>query len=71
LKTSLADESVFDKIDAPLLLFGLVYREVFRAIEKEPDDGKEVPIYLQHSKFGIAELKKMEKVLKGVHIPSN
>ena len=57
------------KIDGPLLLFGLLYREVSRAIEAEPDDPttNDAP-HLINSPFGIKELTEMEKLVNDVQI---
>lgn len=71
LKKDLADPSVLAaKIDAPLLLLGLMYQEVARAMEIEPDAPSKAPDHVVHSPFGVKELKKMETLLKGVHMPS-
>ena len=71
LKNDLGDPSVLGEgIDAPLLLFGLVYREISRSMEIEPDAQTKAPNHLVNSPFGIKELKKIEGVLKGVHLPS-
>jgi hypothetical protein len=71
LKKDLADSSFLSgKIDAPLLLLGLMYQEVSRAIEVEPDTPTKAPDHLVHSPFGVKELKKMETLLKGVQMPS-
>jgi hypothetical protein len=72
LKKDLADSSFLSgKIDAPLLLLGLMYQEVSRAIEVEPDAPTKAPDHLVHSPFGVKELKRMENLLKAVHIPSH
>lgn len=72
LKKALADSSFLSgKIDAPLLLLGLMYQEVSRAIEVEPDTPTKAPDHLVHSPFGVKELKRMESLLKTVHIPSD
>lgn len=49
------------RIDAPLLLLGLMYREACRALEIEPGDTK-VPVHLAESDFGVKELQKIESV---------
>lgn len=57
------------KIDGPLLLFGLLYREVSRSIEAEPDDPTtNVPSHLINSPFGIKQLTEMEKLVNDVQI---
>jgi hypothetical protein len=72
LKKDLADSSFLSgKIDAPLLLLGLMYQEVSRAIEVEPDTPTKAPDHLVHSPFGVKELKRIESLLKTVHIPSD
>ena len=45
-------------IDAPLLLLGLMYREVSRAMEIEPEATSNVPIHLQESPFGIKDCNR-------------
>jgi hypothetical protein len=59
------------KIDAPLLLLGLMYREVSRAMEIEPGAETKAPLHLVGSPFGIKEVKKIENLLKNIRIPSN
>ena len=59
------------KIDAPLLLLGLMYREVSRAMEIEPGAETAAPLHLIDSPFGIKEVKKIENLLKNIRIPSN
>ena len=49
------------KIDAPLLLLGLMYQEAAYAMEIEPGDTK-VPVHLAGSPFGIKELNKIESI---------
>ena len=49
------------RIDAPLLLLGLMYRETCRAMEIEPGDTK-APVHLAKSRFGIKELNKIESI---------
>jgi hypothetical protein len=57
------------KIDAPLLLFGLMFREVSRAMEIEEGTDPKVPIHLRNSPFGIKELNAMENLLDDVVVP--
>ena len=72
LKNNFGDSSIFNgKIDAPLLLLGLMYHEVSRAMEIEPGAQTKAPDHLVNSPFGIKEVKKIESLLKGVHLPSN
>jgi hypothetical protein len=71
LKKDLQNPSVLgERIDSPLLLLGLVYREISRAMEVEPDAPNEAPVHLIHSPFGIKEMKKIESMLKGIRLPS-
>jgi len=58
------------RIDAPLLLLGLIYQEISRAMEVEPDAPTKAPDHLVNSKFGIKEMKKIEGLLKSIHFPS-
>ena len=66
----LCDPSVLEggKVDAPLLLSGLMYREICRAMEMEPDAPTGAPKSLINSPFGIKELKEIEAVLDNVVI---
>jgi hypothetical protein len=73
LKKDLGDSSFSSgQIDAPLLLLGLIYQEVSRAMEIEPDSDAptKAPNHLVHSSFGIKEVKKIESLLKSVRLPS-
>jgi len=72
LEKDLLNSSVLEdgKIDAPLLLLGLIYREVTRAMEMEPDAPTKAPVHLVNSPFGIKEVKKLERLIKSVVIPS-
>jgi hypothetical protein len=56
-------------IDAPLLLFGLTFREVSRAIEYEP--GASGPSYLEGSCLGIKDFDDLVKLLDEVSVPSS
>lgn len=49
------------RINAPLLLLGLMYREASCAVEVEPGDTK-VPVHLAESPLGIKELNKIERI---------
>jgi hypothetical protein len=71
-KTALGDSSVFEtgKIDSPLLLLGLIYREVSRSMEVEPGATTDLPDQLANSPFGIRELNKVEKVINDIRLPS-
>jgi hypothetical protein len=71
LKNDLGNLDVMGgSIDAPLLYLGLMYREVSRAMEVEPDAPTNVPESLVNSPFGIKEVKKIETLLKSVNLPS-
>ena len=68
MKDSLCDPSVLEgrKVDTPLLLSGLMYREICHAMEMEPDAPMGAPEILINSPFGIKELKEIEAVLDNV-----
>ena len=70
MKDSLCDPSVLEggKVDTPLLLSGLMYREVCCAMEMEPDAPTGAPKGLINSPFGIKKLKEIEGVLDNVVI---
>ena len=72
LKNTLGDPSILEggKIDAPLLFLGLVYREVSRSMEVEPGEPSIYPPQLKGSPFGYPEVKRIEKLLDGIHLPS-
>jgi hypothetical protein len=72
LENTLGDSSVIKdgKIDPPLLLLGLMYREVSRAMEVEPGAGNMLPIHLVNSAFGIKELQRIEGLIQSVQLPS-
>jgi hypothetical protein len=67
VKKEMTDLSRLDpaNVDAPLLLLGLLYREVCRAMEVEPGD-ETAPDHLINSPLGIKELDQIEKVLNGI-----
>jgi hypothetical protein len=73
LKNELGDSSILNglRIDAPLLLLGLIYREVCRAMEIEPGGDTEAPDQLVNSPFGIVEMSKIETLLSEVCLPSS
>ena len=56
------------KIDGPLLLLGLLYREVRRVIEAEPGDDSGVPSHIFNSPLGVKELDEIEGFLEDVSI---
>ncbi len=55
-------------IDAPLLLLGLLFREVSRALEVEPGEPSKYPEQLVDSPLGIREMTKLEEVINAVTI---
>lgn len=65
------DGSVFKglTIDAPLLLVGLSFREVSRAIEVEEGEPSKLPKHLVQSSLGIKEMRKIEEMLEGISLP--
>jgi hypothetical protein len=69
-KNAMEDSAIFEsgKIDSPLLLLGLMFREVFRAIEAEAPF--KAPMELVNSPFGIQEIKRIESLIEGVSLPS-
>jgi hypothetical protein len=50
------------RIDAPLLLLGLMYWEASHAMEVEPGTATDVPVHLSESPFGVKELNKIESM---------
>jgi hypothetical protein len=68
----LGDLSTFEdgKMDAPLLLVGLMYREVCRAMEMEPGEDNKSPAQLKNSPFGIQQMQKIERVIEAIILPS-
>jgi hypothetical protein len=54
------------KIDSPLLLLGLIYREVSRVMELEPGNPTNLPGHLIDSPFGINEVDKIRNFLNDV-----
>ena len=73
LKKVLSKSSDLDdgQIDAHLLLLGLMYREVSRAIEIEPGAPTTAPDYLINSSFGIKELNRLETLINSVQLPAS
>jgi hypothetical protein len=64
----LRDHSILEggKVDAPLLLLGLMYREVSRAIEIEPEAPTMAPPHLVNSPFGVKEANQIETLINAV-----
>ena len=56
------------KIDGPLLLLGLLYREVRHVIEAEPGDDSGVPSHIFNFPLGVKELDEIEGFLDEVSI---
>jgi hypothetical protein len=69
-KASFNEPSVFEdgKIDSPLLLLGLMYREVSRAMEIEPGDSTKHPTHLINSPFGIKEVNEITTLINRVAV---
>lgn len=59
-----------EKVDAPLLLLGLVYREVCRSMEIEPGAPTDSPNHLVDSSFGVRELRQIDKLVNDIRLPS-
>ena len=58
------------RIDAPLLLLGLMYREASRAMEVEPGAESDVPVHLSESAFGVKELGQIESMIGKLRLQS-
>lgn len=73
LKDAFGNSSVFEtgKVDAPLLLLGLLFREVSRALEIEPGEPTQHPQHLVDSPLGIQEMNELEEMINAIHIPSD
>jgi hypothetical protein len=57
------EETEAGNVDAPLLLLGLLYREVSRVIEVEPGEETTAPAQLVNSPFGKKQLDEIKKLL--------
>jgi hypothetical protein len=70
-KNAFKDVSVLQagKIDGSLLLLGLAYREVSRAMEIEPGGTTTAPDHLVNSPFGIKQMEKIEKLINSIILP--
>ena len=68
----LSDESLMEsgKVDAPLLLLGLIYREVSCCMEVEPGENMTAPSHLVDSPLGINKLNEIEDFINGFVVPS-
>jgi hypothetical protein len=73
LKKAFSKSSDLDEgdVDAPLLLMGLMYREVCRAVEVEEGAPTNAPDYLANSSFGIRELNRIESLINNIKLPSH
>lgn len=73
LKKALSKSIDLDKgeIDSHLLFLGLMYREISRVIEAEPDVPTKAPDHLVNSKFTIKELNRIETLINGLTLPSS
>jgi len=69
-KKAFVDDSVSESgnIDGPLLLVGLMFREVGRAVEAEADGGS--PEYVINSPLGVDQLRKLENLINSVVVSS-
>lgn len=59
------------KVDAPLLLLGLTYREVSRCLEAELDAPTKAPDYLVNSDLGVKEVEKIERLMNSLDLDSD
>ena len=59
------------RIDAPLLLLGLMYWEASRVMEIEPGAAADIPVHLSESPFGIKELNKIKSMIGKVCLLSS
>ena len=66
----LNDPSVLEgkKLDVMLLLLGLMYQEVSRIMELEPDAPSMAPLHFVHSPYGIKELQQIETLINNINI---
>ena len=73
VKDALNDSSIFEdrNVNAPLLLLGLLFREVSRAMESEVGEPTHYSHQLVHSSLGIREMIMIEEMLNKVTLPSN
>jgi hypothetical protein len=71
VRDALGDSSIFEdgRIDAPLLLLGLMFQEVSRSIEIEPGAPTLHPQQLVDSPLGIEEMNEIEEMLDSVVLP--
>jgi hypothetical protein len=57
-------------MDSPLLLLGLLFREVSRSIEAEPGEPSRCPQHLVESPLGIGDMRRIEKLVDSIVLPS-
>ena len=72
-KKAFHEDSIFDggKIDGPLLLLGLMYREAGRVQEMEPPEGDgKAPDYLVSSPLGVPQMEKLTRLINQLKLPS-
>ena len=62
-------DSKGNNIDGPLLLLGLMYREVSRAMEIEPGGSTDAPEQLINSPFGIQQMRRIENLIDAAELP--
>jgi hypothetical protein len=64
----LRDSSVLEggKVDGPLLLLGLMYREVSRAMEMEPGAPTMAPPHLVNSRYGVKEVNQIQTLIDSI-----
>jgi hypothetical protein len=67
VREDLANPAILEagKMDAPLLLLGLMYREVARSMEIEPDDSSS-PAHLINSPLGRQEVDELQTLINGL-----
>jgi hypothetical protein len=56
-------------MDAPLLLLGLMFREISRAMEIEEGEPTKFPPQLVSSPLGIGEMQKLEALMESISLP--
>lgn len=71
VQDALMGSSVFEDrtVDAPLLLLGLIFREVSRAMESEPGADSPHPLHLVNSPLGKPEVDKIVELLDSLSLP--
>ena len=56
------------RIDAPLLLLGLMYQEASHVMVIEPGAATDILVHLSELPFGIKELNKIKSMIGKVHL---